>query len=222
MYYNINMRIIYIIFTVVFIFNSCQNKAKPLYENVDLLGTYQLDDADELPPLMFPNIQEVNRYITQNMNNDIEYNAVLDSLHKNFMNTDVYGLLGYNWYSGVILADLDKDRTYELYLNASIGSGIVHNFIHCYNPRTGKYYILSKRTECDYLLFIYNNILYVLSTANIFSNDKNVEIFKPKLSDDEIILEEIKENIQYEIIGSIEISNIYHPFEGDLIRNNIF
>ena len=220
MYYNINMRIIYIIFIVVFIFNSCQNKAKSLYEKADLLGTYQVD---ELPPLIFPNIQEVNRYITQNIqNNDIEYNAVLDSLHKNFMNTDIYGLLGYNWYSGIILADLDKDRTYELYLNASIGSGIVHSFIHCYNPRTEKYYILSKRTECDYLLFIHNNILYVLSSANIFSKNKNVEIFEPKLLDDEIILKEIKENIQNEIIGSIEIGNIYHPFEGDLIRNNIY
>jgi hypothetical protein len=246
MYNKINMRILYIIFTVVFVFNSCQNKAKSLdevveytatelneltdderialYENVDMLGIYLLDEADELPPLVFPNIQEVNRYITQNMqNNGLEYNTVLDDLHKNFMNTSIYGLFGYNYFWGVILADLDKDRTYELYLNADIGSGIVHSFIHGYNPRTGKYYILSKRTERDYFLFIYNNILYVLSAASYFSNEKekNIEIFELKLLDDEMILEEIKENIQYEL-GSINISDVSYSFELDLIRNNTY
>jgi uncharacterized LabA/DUF88 family protein len=175
-----------------------------------------------LPPLMFPNIQEANKYVFENINNDIDYAVMLQNLHEQFFLTGDSTLMGYNWYSGVILADLDKDGIYELYLNASTGSGIIHGFLHGYNPESKKYYILSERMKTDYLFFLYEENLYVISSGPFFNAGVR-GIYKPALVNDEFKLEEINETLQNEILGSIDSQNIFRPFDFELMRyNNLY
>ena len=187
------------------IFSSCQ---KNIYSS-----------ENELPPFLFPNIQEANSYIQEKFKNiNVDYAVVINNLHLSFIHSGYPFLMGYNWFSGVILADLDKDGIYELYLNASIGSGIIHSFIHGYNPKNSKYYIVSKRFEADYLFFIYENNLYVLEIPSWgvpLSEERIYKIYKPVILNDEFTLEEMEKNIQDKIHGSILIENIYNPFKGD-------
>jgi hypothetical protein len=75
------------------------------------------------------------------------------------------------WEQGFILADLDKDGIYELYFNASAGSGITHYFLHGYNPATNEYYTLSKRMQTDYLFFIYKDEIHVLANQGWYSKN---------------------------------------------------
>jgi len=95
------------------------------------------------------------------IDNKINYKDIIDKLHYCFSKTEYSGLFGYNWNSGIVIADINKDGIYELYLNGSIGSGFVHSFIHCYDPAEDKYYIISKRMDMDYILFVYKNDVYV-------------------------------------------------------------
>jgi hypothetical protein len=181
------------------IYNSC--KAQQVNKN-------------ELQPVIFQNFQDANKYLIENIKtNEINYNDVYYDLHEQFKNTG-FDLMGYNEYSGAILADLDNDGTYELYLNAATGSGIIHAFIHGYNPITKKYYLLSERMETDYILFIYKNVLYLFAVNSYWNEtgQENIKIYRPTIAGEELIIEDIDENIYNDIMGSIILENIYRPY----------
>jgi hypothetical protein len=201
---KMGMKTIVIILAIV-IFNNCQK------------NTYSSENG--LPPLLFPNIQEANRYIRENMkSNDIDYILLLNTLHTHFMNTEDARLMGYNWYSGIILADLDGDGTYELYLNASTGSGFIHFFIHGYNPITNEYYVLSNRMAANYKLFIYKNNLYVYANNSL----NNTLIYRPIITDGELLLVEIEEIKKNKIMKTVSIESIFSRVDFGLARDNDF
>ena len=192
---------------------------------------------NNLPPLLFPNIQAANRYINENLNsNDIDYLLMLETLHERFLGSEYGSTMGYNWFSGIILADLDRDGTYELYLNASLGSFYIHAFIHGYNPVSEKYYIISRRLESDYILFIYRNNLYVLAQAwpeidwtqtsptiiDMPEYEGFIKIYIPKLLNEILVLEEIEESMEREIMGTISLRDVYYPFGFDLVGDNFY
>jgi hypothetical protein len=63
--------------------------------------------------------------------------------------------------NSVFLSDLDSDGYYEVYSNASFGSGIVNSDINGYNIASNTKYGLSKRMTRDLLLFIQDQELMV-------------------------------------------------------------
>ena len=192
------------IFMYLTVLNSCDTK-----ENNNI----------ELSPVIFQNIQEAYAYLNANIKtNGIDYSTVFADLHSEFKNSIYSGLMGYNYHGGVVLADLDKDGIYELYLNASTGSGIIHMFIHGYNPSNKKYYILSKRMEFDYTLFIHRNDLFVYANQDWYWKSQtkdigNIKIFKPALLNNELILENINDNLYNEIMNEIESDLFYFPYK---------
>ena len=160
------------------------------------------EEMETLNPMSFKTIEEVNSYISKTVNNNnINYNDVLSNLYENYKNSGYSGLMADIWLGRLFLADLDEDGIYELYLNGSAGSGIIHFYIHGYNPRCNKYYIISKRMETDYIFFIYKNLMYVWS-KEMFINNEFV-IYKPVLINDELILKNIEKDLQNEIIENI-------------------
>ena len=169
-----------------------------------------------LPPRHFSNINKVENYVG---NSTINYSDVLSELHNEYIKTEYSGLMGYNWYRGIILADLDKDGVYELYLNASAGSGFIHHFIHGYNPIRKEYYIINERMGTNYIFFVYNGDLYVFAIDETFSN--RIEIYKPLLKGSKLSLEDIENKLYNEIMGLNIIENIYNPFEGFLVKDNL-
>jgi hypothetical protein len=185
---------------LLFIFPNCSKEQNNIF-------------PEKKAPILLPNITEVIKYTKyQNIN----YNNVLTDLHESFKKYNISGLFGYNWYNGIVLADLNDDATFELYLNASIGSGVVHSFIHGYDPINNNYYILSKRMDVEYHLFIYSNVVYISSYK---INEKEINIYKPKLMNKEIKLEDISEDLTKEI-KELKIK-LYYPFEMELVKNNI-
>jgi hypothetical protein len=175
-------------------------------------------------PVHFPNIKEVNKYLKKHIKNySISYYSVLDKINDHFKSYEEYGLMGYNWYGGILLADLNNDKIYELYLNSSTGSGFIHNFIQGFDPINEEYYILSRRMDTDYNLFVYNNDLYIWATSGMYSkNDKmEINIYKPKIINKEFILEDIDEIIYNRIIDEKTNATIYNPFRGNLTKDNI-
>jgi len=201
--------------------NELPTKLFPKINNIsdyikDNTNNYYMDNTkNELPAKLFPNINIASDYINENVkNNTINYNDVLNKLHIRFLQQQEYPILmGYNWYSGIVIADINKDGIYELFINGSIGSGIIHSFIHCYDPVGDKYYIISNRFEMDYVCFVYNNNIYVYGGRHMFNNsDLNVKIFKLIFLNDELVLEEINNNLYNEIIMSVDFENIYRQF----------
>jgi len=197
------------IFMALIIPNSCK--------------TQEVSD-NGLPPMIFYNFEAASRYLIENIkNNEIDYNIILSNLHEQFGNNKTPRLMGFNWAQGFILADLDKDGIYELYFNASAGSGFVHFFLHGYNPVTNEYYTLSKRMQTDYLFFIHKGEIYVLANQDWYWKNqteiKNIKIYRPILKNGELNLEDIEENIHQTIIELIVLDNIYRPFSGNVFRD---
>jgi hypothetical protein len=165
--------------------NSCQND--------------NFSSGNGLPALWFPNIQEVDTYIRENMKrHDIDYILALNNFYKSLLNTPVAREIEHNWNRGFFLSDLNRDGTYELYWNSSGGSGFIHFFIQGYDPVSNEYYSLNNRFAADYEFFIYKNNLYV--HAATFPNKNNPTINNPIITNGELILEEKEERKRNEIM----------------------
>ena len=163
----------------------------------------QLKDIEtqkELPAVFFKNIEEANLYLIEN-NININYNEVLNDFYNAArMRTSA---------TCAFYADLDNDGTYEVYMNQFLGSGIVHEYIHGYNPVNGEYYRLYNRMVTDYIFFIYKEKLFVL-TSNHWYSKKSPEykVYNPVLMDGELNLEEIENELHNEIMNLLIIENI--------------
>jgi hypothetical protein len=181
-------KIIIFAIMVISIFNSCKSQEKtPQERNSN-------ESQHELQPLIFGDFQETNKYL-----ND----TILEYMYKQCRNTeaDFFGLVGSD--NSFVLADLDKDGTYELYINSNAGSGYIHFYIHGYNPINNKCYIMSERFKTDYRLFIYKFNIYVFAEG-AFPNPPTVKIYRPSLKNDELIFEEIDENLYLDILGAVK------------------
>jgi hypothetical protein len=207
------MKLLSLIFSLL-VFNGCISRSS----NMERLN----GSKNKLSAKIFPNISSVCEYIAENVkDNKFNYNDVINKLHYNFFQTEHSKLMGYNWYNGIIIADINQDGIFELYLNGSIGSGIIHSFIHCYDPTEDKYYIINKKLEMDYILFVYKNDIYVYENNKMFSKDDvEIKLYKPLFVNNEMIFEKLEINLYNEIINVYDFRNIYHQFNGDLIRDN--
>jgi hypothetical protein len=207
------------LFFVLLILIGCRSKT-PKYDRL---------------PAIFPNIESVCKYFDEHMiDNEINYSDVLDKLHYCFLQTGDAGWLGYNWFGGIVIADINNDGIFELYLNAATGSGIIHDFIHCYDPAENKYYIISKRHVMDYVAFVYKGNIYIYgNTGDDFyfqvrlpDVEKGMKLFKPSFVNDDLFLEEIEINLYNEIINEFDFTKEC-KFSDDpdihynLIKNNI-
>ena len=154
----------------------------------------------ELPAVLFNNIEEANLYLIEN-NININYNEVLNDFY-NAANMRTSATCAF-------YADLDKDGTYEVYMNQFVGSGIVHEFIHGYNPVNSEYYRLDNRMVTDYIFFIYEEKLFVF-TYNHWYSKKSPEykIYNPVLTNGELAIEEIDNELHDEIMNLLIIENI--------------
>jgi len=184
-----------------------------------MLFNCRIAGAEEngLPAKLFPNINSVCNYINENVkDNEIDYNDVLKKLHERFLQHQ--GRVIYNWQDGIVIADINKDGIYEIFVNGQMGSGIVHSFIHCYDPANDKYYIISKRMEMDYVCFVYYDNIYIYGLPGPrLGKHAERKFYKPIFSNDELVLEEIDSSLYDEIIKSVDIAGSL-PF--DEVKNN--
>jgi hypothetical protein len=197
-----------------------------IFPNKEAVYTQQtkIYDFNGELPAMFPNIDDVCKYFEENIkDNKINYNDIINKLHNCFRQTEVYGMLGYNWYGGIVIADINNDGIFELYLNGSTGSGIVHSFIHCYDPAREKYYIVSERFEIDYIAFVHRNNIYIYGNTHYsIKDDKKIRLFEPSFINENLVFEELETNLYNEIIQEFDFKNIYRLFSYDLTRDNWF
>jgi hypothetical protein len=217
--------IILSLFFVLLVSNGCINQPS----KSEVVSMQQLDINNNHGfgvglPAMFPNIDSVCKYFDENMkDNEINYNDIINKLHNSFLQTEHSGLFGYNWFRGIVIADINNDGIFELYLNGSIGSGVIHSFVHCYDPTEDKYYIISKRFEMDYIAFVYENNIYIYGSNGISSRDGiEIKLFKPSFVNDELFLEELETNLYNEIIEKFDIGEIYNLYSLELTGNNYF
>jgi hypothetical protein len=216
-------RILISLFFVLLVSGGCINQ--PSKNEVVAIQYFDVDNIHDVElPAMFQNIDSVCKYFDENVkDNKINYNDIINKLHNSFLETEYSGLLGYNWYGGIVIADINNDGIFELYLNGSAGSGIIHSFIHCYNPADDKYYIISKRFEMDYFAFVYKNNIYIYGSKEMLSgNDIGIILFKPLFVNDELFLEELETNLYNEIIEEFDIKIIYNLVPLELTGNNYF
>lgn len=216
------MRLLYLFF-VLLLLNGCKSKTSMAKDNsLQRFDTEEIYDLNKELPALFPNIDSVCKYFNENMeSNRINYNDVIDRLHYCFLQTEHSGLFGYNWFNGIVIADINNDDVFELYLNGSIGSGIIHSFIHCYDPAEDKYYIISDRHKMDYIAFVYKNNIYVYGSNSMLSTNKvGIKLFKPLFFNNELVLEELDNNLYNEIIDGFNFNNIYKLFSWDLTNDN--
>lgn len=76
----------------------------------------------------------------------------------------------------VFLADLDKDLTYEVYFNCSVGFGEITDEIIGYNISSKESYLLSDRGLRNYRIFLEEDVLKV--KYSVFENPTNESIGK--------------------------------------------
>jgi len=225
------MRKVFILFIISFsLFISC-NKSKNIQNTYDVynisfsseLVLKQVEEykmavlhrPDKLPALAFYNIDLAYEFFNIVNYNLFDYKDVYLKLEDSFKKSEFSRLMGYD-NDGVIIADINNDGIYELYLNAYIGSGWIHSFIHGYDPKEDQYYILSERFIMDYRLFVYKNDVYIYGNdMNISINEEKREgkIFKPALQNNKFLLEEIETSLYNEMTDADIKDIIFNQFE---------
>ena len=204
---------IFFIFMLFLLFGCAKRINNPEDILMHRFETETLDiSKNELPAKLLPNIDSVCDFINENIkDNKINYNEVFKKLNSNFLESEYNIGLGYNWYNGIVIADINMDGVYELFINGNIGSGIIHSFIHCYDPVEEKYYIISKRYEMDYIAFVFENNIYIYGNRGMFSSNENNEIrlYRPLFINNEMVLDELEINLYNKIIDEFDFENIY-------------
>jgi hypothetical protein len=216
------MKYFILLLSLLFVLNGCVNKpSKSEVVSVRQFDVEIINNFDLGLPAMFPNIDSVCKYFEENLkDNEINYNNIINKLHYSFLQTDYYGL-GYNWYGGIVIADINNDGIFELFLNGSIGSGIIHSFIHCFDPAEDKYYIISKRFEMDYFAFVYKNNIYIYGSKGMLSGDDiEIKLYKPLFVNGGLFFEELEHNLYKEIIEEFDIGKMYNLFSFELTGKN--
>ncbi|MCT4661346.1 MAG: hypothetical protein N4A40_05735 [Tissierellales bacterium] len=219
--YIVIIAVLFVVISLIIIYkpeNSLNDTEELKAELLNINGKEQADISDEL-------FNTIRNYLADSgVKGDIEKNLRIKDLTTDdfFRNSGckIYeAKIDYAWVHQIIiikedkvlanlkgmpiedvfLIDADKDRNYEIYANASIGSGLLSNEIVGYNPVKNEMYKLSDRGIKDYSIAIIENEAMIEVKDNkengkllergkltlTIVNDKSEITIKPLIKSDE-------------------------------------
>ena len=141
--------------------------------------------------------QQGNAAATVAMVTDVQRIPGWETIEKGFEADQDIGLMGYMIFD-VYQADLNGDGTLEVYVNSVAGSGIIHQFVQCYDAASDTYSMLNDRMVTDYYVVEHGGELFII--ARPYIRDGQASVCRAALMDGCLACGEIDAALQEEVL----------------------